>query len=81
MLTKLLISDQPAHERDPEQTTTGDNELLALAGTYQVSGDTGLPCGSGRGADLSSPVIAVITTPASCATGAPGPATTSRATT
>ena len=59
MLTKLLISDQPARERDPKQTTTGDNELLALAGTYQVSGDTGLPCGSGRGADLSSPVIAV----------------------
>jgi formate dehydrogenase major subunit len=40
MLTKLLISDQPARERDPKQTTTGDNELLALAGTYQVSGDT-----------------------------------------
>jgi len=59
MLTKLLISDQPARERDPKQTTTGDNELLALADTYQVSGDTGLPCGSGRGADLSSPVIAV----------------------
>src|SRR5689334_9550106 len=59
MLTKLLISDQPARERDPKQTTTGDNELLALAGTYEVSGDTGLPCGSGRGADLSSPVIAV----------------------
>ncbi|HWH67204.1 MAG TPA: 2Fe-2S iron-sulfur cluster-binding protein, partial [Gaiellales bacterium] len=59
MLTKLLISDQPARERDPKQTTTGDNELLVLAGTYQVSGDTGLPCGSGRGADLSSPVIAV----------------------
>jgi formate dehydrogenase major subunit len=59
MLTKLLISDQPARERDPKQTTTGDNELLALAGTYQVSGEGGLPCGSGRGADLSSPVIAV----------------------
>ena len=59
MLTKLLISDQPARERDPKQTTTGDNELLALAGTYQVSGEDGLPCGSGRGADLSSPVIAV----------------------
>ena len=50
MLTKLLISDQPARERDPKQTTTGDNELLALAGTYQVSGEGGLPCGSGRGA-------------------------------
>src|SRR5487761_742963 len=30
-LTKLLVSDQPAAERDPKQTTTGDNELLALA--------------------------------------------------
>src|SRR6201986_4518106 len=59
MLTKLLISDQPAPERDPKQTTTGDNELLALASTYEASGDPGLPCGSGRGADLSSPVIAV----------------------
>src|SRR5690348_10203441 len=59
MLTKLLISDQPARERDPKQTTTGDNELLALAGTYEVSGDTGLPGGAGRGADLSGPVIAV----------------------
>ena len=59
MLTKLLISDQPARERDPKQTTTGDNELLALADTYQVSGEGGLPYGSGRGADLSSPVIAV----------------------
>src|SRR6266576_129783 len=59
VLTRLLISDQPPRERDPKQTTTGDNELLSLAGTYQVSGDTGLPCGSGRGADLSSPVIAV----------------------
>src|SRR6202045_5522076 len=24
-LTKLLVSDQPPHERDPKQTTTGDN--------------------------------------------------------
>jgi formate dehydrogenase major subunit len=59
MLTKLLISDQPARARDPKQTTIGDNELLALADTFGVSSDTGLPCGSGRGVDLSSPVIAV----------------------
>src|ERR1700733_9061670 len=60
MLTKLLISDQPPRERDPKQTTTGDNELLALADRYGVTGEaTGLPCGSGRGVDLSSPVIAV----------------------
>ena len=59
-LTKLLISDQPPREHDPKQTTTGDNELLALADRYGVTRDnTGLPCGSGRGVDLSSPVIAV----------------------
>src|SRR5579862_7035180 len=60
MLTRLLVSDQPPRERDPKQTTTGDNELLALADRYGVTGDnTGLPCGSGRGVDASSPVIAV----------------------
>jgi formate dehydrogenase major subunit len=59
MLTQLLVSDQPPRERDPKQTTTGDNELLALADRYEVSRDDGLPCGSGRGVDLSSPVIAV----------------------
>src|SRR6478672_6874736 len=60
LLTQLLVSDQPPRERDPKQTTTGDNELLALADRYEVTGDgTGLPCGSGRGVDLSSPVIAV----------------------
>jgi formate dehydrogenase major subunit len=60
MLTKLLVCDQPPRERDPKQTTTGDNELLALADRYGVTSDgTGLPCGSGRGVDASSPVIAV----------------------
>jgi formate dehydrogenase major subunit len=59
MLTRLLVSDQPPRERDPKQTTTGDNELLALADRYGVSREDGLPCGSGRGVDLSSPVIAV----------------------
>jgi formate dehydrogenase major subunit len=60
VLTELLLSDQPARERDPKQTTTGENELLALAGKYGVSAETdGLPTGSGRGVDLSSPVIAV----------------------
>ncbi len=60
MLTRLLISDQPAADSDPKQTTTGDNELLALADRYGVSraAET-LPCASGRGIDLSSPVIAV----------------------
>ena len=59
MLTRLLLSDQPPREADPKQTKTGDNELLALADRYGVSGDNGLPRGSGRGVDLSSPVIAV----------------------
>jgi formate dehydrogenase major subunit len=66
MLTRLLLSDQPPRERDPKQTTTADNELLKLADRYGVSatdpgpdGAAGLPCGSGRGVDRSSPVIAV----------------------
>jgi formate dehydrogenase major subunit len=59
MLTRLLLSDQPPRERDPKQATTGDNELLALADRYGVSGDDGLAVGSGRGVDLSSPVISV----------------------
>ncbi len=37
MLTRLLMSDQPPRERDPKQTTTGDNELLALADRYGVT--------------------------------------------
>ena len=43
MLTKLLVSDQPPRERDPKQTTTGDNELLALADRYGVTGDDTAP--------------------------------------
>src|SRR5712692_4136755 len=58
-LTELLLADQPARERDPKQTTTGDNELLALADRYGASRGSGLPVASGRGTDLSSPVIAV----------------------
>jgi len=58
-LTELLLADQPARERDPKQTTTGDNELLALADRFGLSGVSDLPAGSGRGADLSNPVIAV----------------------
>src|ERR1022692_4192678 len=59
MLTELLLADQPVPELDPKQTTTGDNELLALADRYGVSRDGGLPTASGRGTDLSNPVIAV----------------------
>src|SRR5262244_4387866 len=42
-LTELLLADQPARERDPKQTTTGDNELLALAGRFGLAGEGGLP--------------------------------------
>jgi formate dehydrogenase major subunit len=56
-LTGLLLADQPEH--DPKETTTGDNELLALARRYGVQREDGLPLGSGRGEDWSNPVIAV----------------------
>ena len=64
VLTELLLADQPPRDEDPKQTTTGDNELLALADRYGLDGrgdtdDGGLPCGSGRGTDSSNPVIAV----------------------
>src|SRR5215468_2520554 len=59
VLTQLLLADQPERERDPKETTTGDNELLALADRYGVRREDGLPLASGRGTDLSNPVIAV----------------------
>ena len=59
MLTRLLLADQPERDRDPKQITTGDNELLALADRYGVAREDGLPVSSGRGTDLSNPVIAV----------------------
>ena len=59
MLTQLLMADQPPTEEDPKQTTTGDNELLELADRYEVVRVNGLPVGSGRGEDMSNPVIAV----------------------
>jgi formate dehydrogenase major subunit len=58
-LTRLLLSDQPPRDRDPKQTTTADNELLALADRYGVAAGDGMPTASGRGVDLSSPVISV----------------------
>jgi formate dehydrogenase major subunit len=66
-LTELLVADQPPAERDPKQTTTADNALLHLATALDVAPrteatettDAGLPCGSGRGTDLSNAVIAV----------------------
>jgi formate dehydrogenase major subunit len=60
MLTDLLISDQPPRERDPKQTTTADNKLLELADRFGINPETSdIPNASGRGVDLSSPVIAV----------------------
>jgi formate dehydrogenase major subunit len=58
-LVELLLADQPDRARDPKQTTTGDNELLSLADRYGVAKEDGLPVGSGRGIDVSSPVISV----------------------
>ena len=57
VLTELLVADQPERERDPKQTTTGDNELLALADRYEVSREDGLPLASGRGTDVSLSLI------------------------
>ena len=58
-LTQLLMADQPPTDEDPKETTTGDNELLALARRYGIEREDGIPLGSGRGEDLSNPVIAV----------------------
>ncbi|MFI7617547.1 formate dehydrogenase subunit alpha [Nonomuraea terrae] len=59
-LTELLISDQPPRAEDPKETTTGDNLLLDLADRFDVAKETtDLPCGSGRGMDISNPVISV----------------------
>src|SRR6476620_1267463 len=51
VLTELLVADQPPRDRDPKQTTTGDNALIELADRYTVSEDVALPRGSGRGTD------------------------------
>ncbi len=58
-LAELLLADQPGRERDPKQTTTADNELLALADRFGLPGPGEIPPAAGRGADLSNPVIAV----------------------
>ena len=58
MLTELLMSDQPEPEADRKHTTTRDNKLFDLADGFGVGRDA-LPRGSGRGIDLSNPVIAV----------------------
>lgn len=59
MLTMLLLSEQP--ETSAREASTGDDELLALARRYGID-EIPLPDGADdapRGADLSSPVIAV----------------------
>jgi formate dehydrogenase major subunit len=59
VLSELLLADQPAREQDPKQSTTADNELLALADRYAITDVGDLFAGPSRGADLSNPVIAV----------------------
>jgi formate dehydrogenase major subunit len=58
-LTQLLMADQPPTDEDPKETTTADNELLALARRYGIQREDGIPLGGGRGIDTSNPVIAV----------------------
>jgi formate dehydrogenase major subunit len=59
-LTELLVADQPPRAEDPKQNKTGDNLLLELADRFGVARETTeLPCGTGRGADSSNPVIDV----------------------
>jgi formate dehydrogenase major subunit len=58
-LVELLLADQPARDRDPKQVKTGDNELLALADKLGATRPDDLAAGSGRGTDVSSPVISV----------------------
>lgn len=59
MLALLLLAEQP--EQSARETTTGDDELYAVARRCEIS-DIPLPDGAEahpRGSDLSSPVIAV----------------------
>ena len=58
-LVRLLMADQPPEDEDPKESTTGDNELLALARRYGVTHENGFPIENGRPDDLSNPVIAV----------------------
>src|SRR5680860_168443 len=59
VLTELLLDDQPPRDRDPKQTTTADNELLALADGFVLTDIDDLFPGPARGTDTSNPVIAV----------------------
>jgi formate dehydrogenase major subunit len=57
-LVELLAADQPSGWREARARKTGDDELLALARRYDVTGDA-LPSGGHRAIDESSKVIAV----------------------
>ncbi len=59
VLTELLVADQRPREEDPKETTTADNELLALASSFLITDVADLRAGAPRGTDLSNPVIAV----------------------
>ncbi len=59
VLTHLLFVDQPRPEEDPKETATADNLLLGMVRRYNLPQENGLPRESGRGVDLSHPVIAV----------------------
>ena len=59
VLTELLVVDQPARADDPKQTTTADNELIAVADSYAITDVDDLFAGPSRGTDVSNPVIAV----------------------
>ena len=58
-LVQLLMADQPPTDEDPKETTTADNELLAMAKRYGIEREDGIPIRSGRGEDHSNPVISV----------------------
>jgi formate dehydrogenase major subunit len=59
VLTELLVADQPPREEDPKQTTTADNELIALADGYGIYEVDDLFAGPSRGTDMTNHVIAV----------------------
>ena len=52
-------SSTSRHEEDPKQTTTADNELIAVADDFAITGVADLFSGPARGIDMSNPVIAV----------------------
>ncbi|MGH3354862.1 MAG: molybdopterin-dependent oxidoreductase, partial [Nocardioidaceae bacterium] len=59
VLTELLVADQPSRDQDPKQTTTADNELIAVADRYAITDVDDIFAGPARGTDMTNPVIAV----------------------